>query len=66
MTAVRLFTPAEAGAILRVSADVVRRRVNSGELRGVDVGTEKYPRMRIREDDLAEYIDRLKSVLAAN
>lgn len=55
----RLYTPKEAGELLGgVSEQTVRRMVEAGQLRIVNVGTDPaYPRMRIREDDLMAFIE---------
>ncbi len=57
MSTPRLLKPAEAGEVLGVHADTIRRMVAHGTLRSVDVGSPGFPRLRIREDDLHEYID---------
>lgn len=65
-TAPRLLTPAQVGKHFGVHEDTVRRWVAAGKLRAVDIGTTKYPRLRIREDDLTQFIeDRTHSAPAA-
>lgn len=52
----QLLKPKAAGARLGVSDDTIRRMVAAGELAGTDIGSERYPRLRISETALAEYI----------
>lgn len=56
---VRLFTVPEARQFLRCSENHVYRLIAAGELRAVDIaqpGSRK-SKTRVREDDLAAYID---------
>lgn len=53
----QLLKPEDAGKRLGVHADTVRRMVEAGEIEGIDVGTTKYPRLRISEDALKKFID---------
>lgn len=57
MAAPRLYKPAEAGKLLGVHEQTVRRLVRDGHLRGVDMGVPGYPRLRIRDDDLEAFIE---------
>jgi excisionase family DNA binding protein len=58
MTSVALLTIGEAGFRLRASENHVYRLVALGQLRAVDVGLpgSRRSKTRIREDDLAAYI----------
>jgi hypothetical protein len=57
---VRLLTPAEVGACLRSSDDHAYRLIATGQLPAVDISLpgSKRPKTRVREDDLAAYIER--------
>jgi excisionase family DNA binding protein len=59
MTSVALLTIGEAGLRLRASENHVYRLVALGQLRAVDVGLpgSRRSKTRIREDDLAAYIE---------
>lgn len=57
-TGPRLYTPKQAGERLGVSHDVVDRWIRSGEIPFVNVGTPKFRRARIREDDLVALIEK--------
>lgn len=56
---VELYSTDRAGEILGVSGMTVRRMIEGGQLRSVDISAEgsARPRYRVRSDDLAEYID---------
>lgn len=53
----RLYTTAEAGKRLGVSAVTVWRWINLGRIRAVELGTPDKPKLRIRDDDLQQFID---------
>jgi excisionase family DNA binding protein len=55
--ATTLSTPAEAAQRLRVGIRTVYRLVESGDLRAVNVAAKGGTRLRIREDDLAAFIE---------
>jgi len=55
---IRLYTPKQAGKLLGVSHDVIDRWIRNGEIAFVDVGTPKFRRARIREDDLLALIEK--------
>jgi len=60
VTAVRLFTPKETGERLGgASENHVYRLIARGQLRAVDIGLpgSRRSKTRIREDDLAAYIE---------
>jgi excisionase family DNA binding protein len=59
MTATRLFTIPQTADRLGTSENHVYRLIASGALRAVDVAQPKArkPKTRVREDDLAAYID---------
>lgn len=60
MSAPRLFTLAEVGERIGVSTTTVQRLIASGGLRAVNVaatGTGSRARLRVREDDLAKWIN---------
>ena len=59
---VRLYTPKEVGVLLRVHEATVRRRIALGLIRSIDISMPgSASRMtRIREDDLAAYLDQLR------
>lgn len=59
MTATQLHTTAEAGEILGVTSVTVWRWINAGRLRAVDLAmaTERKPKLRIRDDDLQQFIE---------
>lgn len=52
-----LLSTSEAAAVLHVSRDTVVRLVHAGSLRYVDLSTGNRPRIRIRRDDLAAWIE---------
>lgn len=60
MTPPRLFTWDEAAQHIGVSISTVKRLVDNGDLRAVDIATQKggRRRLRIREDELARWIDK--------
>ena len=55
--ATQLYTTEEAGLILGVHEETVRRWVKLGRIRGVELGTDLRTRLRIREDDLEAFIN---------
>ena len=59
MTTTRLFTIPQAAEQLGVSENHVYRLIASGVLRAVDVRQpgSRRPKTRVREDDLAAFID---------
>lgn len=56
MTA-RVFSIPETAERLAVSRNTVYRLISDGALRAVNVGRQGKPRTRVREDDLARFID---------
>lgn len=55
--AVRLLTVTDAAEMLGVSRHYVYRRINDGTLRSVQLGTGASSKTRVRESDLAAFID---------
>jgi excisionase family DNA binding protein len=53
----QLWTVAEAAERLHISANALRGFIAGGELRFVDVGSPRRPRLRIRDEDLTELIE---------
>ena len=47
-----LLTPAEAAKLMRVCVRTVWRRINSGQIKAVNVGSIQRPLYRIRHEDL--------------
>lgn len=54
----RQLKPAEAGAILGVSAKTIYRYVYAGRLRAIGIGLGKRAHVRIPESALAEFAER--------
>lgn len=57
MAATQLYSTEEAGEILGVTSVTVRRWVNQGRIRVVEISTGNRPKLRIREDDLQKFIE---------
>lgn len=57
MTTTQLYTTAEAGELLGVSGVTVWRWINAGRIRAVELGTGDKPKLRIRDDDLQQFIE---------
>lgn len=57
MATTQLYSTAEAGKILGVTSVTVWRWVNAGRIRAVELGTSDRPKLRIRDDDLQQFID---------
>ena len=55
--AVRLYSTAQAAERLGVSSDFIEDRVHSGQLRVVELGSDRRQKWRIRADDLQAFID---------
>lgn len=53
----RLYAVDDAAAQLGVGRDYVYDRIKTGELRSVELGTEKRSKLRVRADDLQRFID---------
>lgn len=51
-----LTTPAEVARALRVSEHAVRRWLRTGELEGVRLGSGKFSRYRVSQEQLARFI----------
>ena len=62
MSSVRLYTIPDVGRMLGKSAATVYRMIHARELRAVEIkrGTKKF--MRVRDDDLANYVNSLPEV----
>ena len=58
-TGVQLLTPDQAAGRLGCSRDTVERLIAAGQLRWVDIRSPQAtrPRVRVRESDLAAFID---------
>ncbi len=54
---VRLYTVVEAASRLGVSADYIYERQKDRSLRAVDIGTNGRKKIRVRADDLQDYIE---------
>jgi excisionase family DNA binding protein len=54
----QLWTVEEAAERLRVSRTSVYGFISSGELRVSDMGTPKRPRIRVRDEDLGDFIEK--------
>lgn len=58
VSATRLYTIPETAARLGIERNTVYRLINAGALRGVNIAASgSKSRLRIREDDLAEFIE---------
>lgn len=58
-TAEQMFTIDEVAALTRLGRATVYRRIASGELRVVNLGTKKRTKMRVTESALAAYQGRV-------
>jgi excisionase family DNA binding protein len=50
-----VMTVDQVAAHLQESTDTVRAKIKAGRLKAINVGTDRRPRYRITEDQLAEY-----------
>jgi excisionase family DNA binding protein len=57
VSAPQLLSTAEAGERLGVAGITVWRWVRSGKIPAIDIGSPGQPRLRIREDDLQQFIE---------
>lgn len=55
--AVRLYSIPDVAAVLGVSRNYVYQRINSRELRVVELSNGSRPKQRVRQDDLDAFID---------
>lgn len=58
---VRLYSIPRVAEHLDTSRSTIYRLIDDGELIAVDIGREGRQRKRVREDDLARYVDSLPS-----
>lgn len=65
LTALPLYTVADAAEMLGVSLNYFYERIRDGRISTVDLGTEKKPKLRIRADSLQQFIQDL-TVAARN
>lgn len=54
---VHLFTVKEVAAYLKASEGFVRARLKEGKLKSINLSERARPKMRIREDDLNDYVN---------
>jgi excisionase family DNA binding protein len=52
----RLLTTREVADHFRISPDTVRRRIESGELKAINIGSRNRPTYRIPEDSLGSMV----------
>lgn len=54
---VRLYSTKQAAELMGVSSDYVEDKVHSGQIRVVELGTDRRQKWRIRADDLMAFIE---------
>ena len=55
--ALAYYSTEQVAKLFGISVSSVRRKINSGEIRWINVGSVERPRIRITEDDLHAYTE---------